>query len=117
MTTQEAINELQDNISNYPVANVVVWRGHQKLERPNGLVQIKLMNGKLMEFDTGIEMLEWLEKKYRDKKGNLKTKSVQGKFVDWLMENCQLSEDGTVWSYNGEDYTNEKLFQIFREQV
>lgn len=72
MTTQEAINELQDNISNYPVANVIVWRGHQKLERPNGVIQLTLMNGKIKEFDAGIEILEWLEKTYRDENGNLK---------------------------------------------
>lgn len=34
-------------------------------------------------------------------------------FVDWLMDNCELSEDQSLWSYNSEDYTNEKLFEIF----
>lgn len=34
-------------------------------------------------------------------------------FNDWLMTNCTLSEDGTIWSYEGEDYTNEKLYKIF----
>lgn len=72
MTTQEAINELQDNISNYPVVNVIVWRGHENLERPNGLIQLTKLNGEIEEFDTGIEMLEWLEKEYRDENGNIK---------------------------------------------
>ena len=36
-------------------------------------------------------------------------------FVQWLMENCQLSEDNSLWSYNGEDYTNEGLYAIFLE--
>lgn len=37
-------------------------------------------------------------------------------FADWLMENCELSEDKSLWSYNSEDYTNEKLFEIFYKQ-
>ena len=61
MTTQDAINELQDNISNYPVANIIVWRGHEELERPNGLIQLTLINGGVKEFDSGIQMLEWME--------------------------------------------------------
>jgi len=35
-------------------------------------------------------------------------------FVDWLMENCELAEDNSLWSYNGEDYTNEKLYEIYK---
>lgn len=38
-------------------------------------------------------------------------------FVDWLMENCELAEDNSLWSYAGEDYTNEKLFKIFKFQT
>lgn len=34
-------------------------------------------------------------------------------FLNWLMENCELSSDQSLWSYNGEDYTNEKLFKVF----
>ena len=34
-------------------------------------------------------------------------------FVDWLMENCELSDDKSLWSYNSEDYTNEKLLLIY----
>lgn len=34
-------------------------------------------------------------------------------FVDWLMENCELADDNSLWSYNGEDYTNEKLLLIY----
>ena len=37
-------------------------------------------------------------------------------FNDWLMTNCEMSEDGTIWSYEGEDYTNEKLYKIFLKQ-
>jgi hypothetical protein len=38
-------------------------------------------------------------------------------FVDWLMENCELAEDNSLWSYNGEDYTNEKLFKIYINEI
>ena len=34
-------------------------------------------------------------------------------FVAWLMDNCELSEDNTLWSYDGEDYTNGRLYKIF----
>lgn len=37
-------------------------------------------------------------------------------FTDWLMENCELSEDNSLWSYDSEDYTNEKLYEIFLSQ-
>lgn len=36
-------------------------------------------------------------------------------FADWLMTNCELSEDGTIWSYDSEDYTNERLYKIFKQ--
>lgn len=35
-------------------------------------------------------------------------------FNEWLVENCELNED--IWSYYGEDYSLEKLFEIFRNQ-
>ena len=35
------------------------------------------------------------------------------KFVDWLMDNCELADDNSLWSYESEDYTNERLFEIF----
>jgi len=35
------------------------------------------------------------------------------KFVNWLMDNCELAEDNSLWTYDGEDYTNEKLYEIF----
>ena len=35
------------------------------------------------------------------------------KFLAWLMENCELAKDNSLWTYNGEDYTNEKLYRIF----
>ena len=34
-------------------------------------------------------------------------------FIDWLMENCELANDNSLWSYEGEDYTNERLYEIF----
>jgi hypothetical protein len=34
-------------------------------------------------------------------------------FLDWIMTNCELSKDQSLWSYEGEDYTNGKLFKIF----
>ena len=34
-------------------------------------------------------------------------------FADWLMENCELAKDNSLWSYEGEDYTNERLYEIF----
>lgn len=36
------------------------------------------------------------------------------KFVDWLMINCELAKDNSLWSYDGEDYSNEKLFKIYK---
>lgn len=41
-------------------------------------------------------------------------KTIALEFVDWLMENCELADDNSLWSYDGEDYTNEKLFKIFK---
>ena len=37
-------------------------------------------------------------------------------FVNWLMDNCELSEDNSLWSYESEDYTNEKLLEIFKNK-
>lgn len=36
-------------------------------------------------------------------------------FASWLMENCQLSEDQTVWTYNNEEYTLLALFYKWQE--
>lgn len=35
------------------------------------------------------------------------------RFSYWLMENCELAEDNSLWVYEGEDYTNEGLYQIW----
>ena len=37
-------------------------------------------------------------------------------FSYWLMDNCTLSEDRSVYSHDtdGEDYTNERLYEIFK---
>lgn len=36
-------------------------------------------------------------------------------FVSWLMENCQLSDDNSLWSYMGEDYSLEGIYKVFEE--
>lgn len=36
-------------------------------------------------------------------------------FADWLMCNCQLAEDGTLWSYDSEDWSLEGLLEIYKE--
>lgn len=39
-------------------------------------------------------------------------------FVTWLMDNCELIQDrdgkNVLWRYNGEDYTFEKLYTIYK---
>ncbi|MFA5296585.1 MAG: hypothetical protein WC389_00075 [Lutibacter sp.] len=45
------------------------------------------------------------------------TNKVTIGFVNWLMENCELAEDNSLWSYNGEDYTNKKLFKIYKNEI
>ena len=37
-------------------------------------------------------------------------------FSYWLMENCTLSEDKSVYSldHNGEEYTNDALYEVFK---
>jgi len=37
-------------------------------------------------------------------------------FAEWLMENCTLAEDNSLWSYESEDYTNEKLLEIYKKE-
>lgn len=34
-------------------------------------------------------------------------------FSYWLMENCELLEDNSLWRYESEDYTNEGLYKIW----
>jgi hypothetical protein len=34
-------------------------------------------------------------------------------FIDWLMTNCELSEDQSIWSYMGEDYSLEGIHELF----
>lgn len=36
-------------------------------------------------------------------------------FSDWLMTNCELSEDKTIWSYDSEDYSLEGLYKVFQK--
>lgn len=37
-------------------------------------------------------------------------------FATWLMENCDLSEDCSLWSHYGEDYTLEGLYDVFKRE-
>lgn len=55
MTTQEAINELRDNFENYPIISITVYRSH---------ISITLKNRRLVGFQTGIEIIEWMENNY-----------------------------------------------------
>lgn len=38
-------------------------------------------------------------------------------FVDWLMNNCELAEDKSLWMYQSEDYSNEGLLLIYMKQI
>lgn len=38
-------------------------------------------------------------------------------FSYWLMENCELAEDNSLWTYHGEDYTTEGLYKIWHAQT
>ena len=37
-------------------------------------------------------------------------------FVHWLMDNCELAEDNSLWIYNSEEYSVEGLFKIYLKQ-
>lgn len=37
-------------------------------------------------------------------------------FSYWLMEHCELEESNSLWSYDGEDYTNERLYEKYLNQ-
>ena len=56
----------------------------------------------------------WKESKKKEKTG-VNNEMVFG-FVEWLQDNCELSEDKTIWSYDSEDYTNERLFEIYKSE-
>ncbi len=57
----------------------------------------------------------WKESKKKEKTG-VNNEMVFG-FVEWLQDNCELSEDKTIWSYDSEDYTNERLFEIYKSTL
>lgn len=38
-------------------------------------------------------------------------------FIDWLMTNCELSEDQTIWSYNSEDYSLEGIYEVYKNHT
>lgn len=66
MTTQEAINELCENISSYAKVDFL------EINRGGEITLMDKNRDILINCHGGIEMLEWLEKEYRDKNGNLK---------------------------------------------
>ena len=76
-------------------------------------------NGKLFvedvktEFEAKEKSFIFLNNYFKNKKENKQTIG----FVDWLMENCELADDNSLWTYNGEDYTNEKLYLIYLSQT
>lgn len=41
-------------------------------------------------------------------------------FVCWLMDNCKListpEEENVLWNYDSEDYTIDRLLEIFKEE-
>ena len=37
-------------------------------------------------------------------------------FTEWLMDNCTLSEDRSLYSYESEDYTNARLLKIYKKE-
>jgi hypothetical protein len=39
------------------------------------------------------------------------------RFSEWLMENCELAEDNSLWSFEGEDYTQQGLYRIYRSEI
>ena len=38
-------------------------------------------------------------------------------FVNWLMKNCELAKDNSLWDYNGEYYSVEKLYRIYLSRL
>ena len=38
-------------------------------------------------------------------------------FAGWLMDNCELYEDKSLWSYNSEDYTMQGLLTIYKSTL
>lgn len=65
MTTDDAIKEILSSMSSYPDV-------HEFRIYDYGVIALKYGEKGYAEFDTGIKMLEWLEKTYRDENGNLK---------------------------------------------
>lgn len=37
----------------------------------------------------------------------------QLEFLHWVMDNCELADDNSLWTYLGQDYTNEGLLRVF----
>jgi len=50
-------------------------------------------------------------------KYNLKTEDEFAiGFAEWLMDNCEISEDCSLWYYESEDYTTGKLLEIYKKE-
>ena len=45
---------------------------------------------------------------------SLKNGKIPIDFIDWLMTNCELSKDQTIWSYDSEDYCIEGIYELFK---
>ena len=65
MTTDDCIKELRSSMSSYPDVNTMMIMDY-------GIIALRYGKNGYSEFNSGIEMLEWLEKTYLDDKGNLK---------------------------------------------
>lgn len=37
-------------------------------------------------------------------------------FAEWLIDNCQISEDSSLWRCDIEEYTTEKLLEIYKKE-
>lgn len=38
-------------------------------------------------------------------------------FTDWLITNCELSDDQTIWSYDSEDYSLDGIYEVFKQSL
>lgn len=36
-------------------------------------------------------------------------------FVHWLMDNCELAEDNSLWRYESEEYSVEGIFEVYKQ--
>lgn len=38
-------------------------------------------------------------------------------FVYWLMDNCELAEDSSLWRYESEEYSVDGIFEVYKATV